>query len=106
MLDGGPAEPFEIAILQIGCDELEVIASAGMPHGTAIQIETGDMLLLGEVVNAAILPEGFRARVKVRHAVKSMTDLERLNRAILGYGRRQESAGEPVIALRGRTERS
>jgi hypothetical protein len=96
---------FEARLLSPADGELDIATPLRMPRGAAIKLETGDALILCEVIEASTEPDGFRARLKIRHVLKSMSDLEKLNRAILGHERPAREA-EPAIAHRGRTERS
>ncbi len=52
---------------------------------TPVRIETGTMLLLGEVVRCEREGEEFRVAFALHHSLQNLQDLENLNRSLLGY---------------------
>ena len=68
--------------LVVGMDRrsLTLRLASSVAEGAAVQIETGDTLLLGEVCHSA---DGV-ARIKVLHSLHSLAELARLNRRLLG----------------------
>ena len=83
-----------------------LLVPAEIPYGAAIKIEIADTLLLGEALRSAQELDGFRIEVHVAHKLESLSDLRRLNGAILGFEGRRREPGEPVIARRDRTTSS
>jgi hypothetical protein len=62
---------------------------------TPVRIETGTMLLLGEVVRCE--PEGdeFRVAFALHHSLQNLQDLENLNRSLLGYDAADREKPDP-----------
>lgn len=56
-----------------------------IPCGAPVKVETGDMLMLGEVVRCEPSGQTYTIGLKVSQLVPCLSDLERLNRALLGY---------------------
>lgn len=65
-------------------DIAQLTAAVEIPPGTAVQIEIGDRLLLGEVQASEPGPDGFVLGVRVSHSLNALSELQRLNRALLG----------------------
>ena len=101
ILSSGRTTPIPARVLAASGNELILLIPVERRRGSALKIETGDALLLGELTRIETDGQGYRAALKIRHALKSLTELSRLNRAILG-GREPQ----PAIAPRGRTELS
>jgi len=74
---------------------LEMLLPAPLPAGTALRVETPDILLLCEVCSLERREDLYRTSMKVSHVLDSLLELERLNRAILG--------NRDATAPRGRT---
>jgi hypothetical protein len=59
-------------------------ADRDMPVGSLLKIETGDTLLLGEVVYSRKIAGGFRVGAAIEHALYHTCELEVLARKLLG----------------------
>jgi PilZ domain len=55
-----------------------------VPCGAPVKIETGDMLMLGEVVRCEPAGLTFSVGIAVSQSLTALAELERLNRALLG----------------------
>jgi PilZ domain len=55
-----------------------------VPLGAPVKIETGDMLMLGEVVRCEPAGQTFSVGIAVSQSLTALAELERLNRALLG----------------------
>ena len=53
--------------------------------GAVLRIETGDTLLLGEVLRCEPSGDQWRVAVQTRHRLDGLTEIERLNRALLEH---------------------
>jgi hypothetical protein len=58
--------------------------------GTPVQVETTNILMLGEVLRCEPADEGFRIALTLRHSLQDLQALERLNRAVVGKPTHQE----------------
>jgi hypothetical protein len=58
--------------------------------GAPVQVETTNMLMLGEVARCEPADDGFRLALRVRHALHDLQALEKLNRALMGKRTAQE----------------
>ncbi len=94
---GGP--PIEGTVTDLSGSGLQVLSPRPLPCGTLVRVEGPNRLLLGEVLRSE--PDGgsFTIGVKVKHALHSLTDLERLNRELLNE-RTPERATDSVIMKR------
>jgi len=79
---GGPAG--ESRILDFSGRALLLSAPFPAPCGSPVRIEGGDMLLLGEVCRVEPAEQGWRIAVEIRHSLRGLSELERLNRSLLG----------------------
>ena len=71
-----------------------------LPCGSPVRVEGNDMLLLGEVCRCEGGPEQSRVALQIRHCLTSLSQLDALNRAILGGEARQrfvENSEPPVL---------
>ncbi len=64
-----------------------------VPCGAAVKIETGDMLMLGEVVRCEPVGETYSVGVSVSQSLTALAELERLNRALLGTEKTEIRSG-------------
>jgi hypothetical protein len=64
--------------------------------GAAIKVEGNDMLLLGEVSRSQLVRDGYQVVVQISHSLASLSDLERLNRSLLGKSPSLELVGSAV----------
>jgi hypothetical protein len=55
-----------------------------IPCGAPVKLETDDMLMLGEVVRCEPQGQSYSVGLSLSHSLAALSDLERLNRALLG----------------------
>jgi hypothetical protein len=92
VLDSGPRRQYQGLPIEITGSRMLVRMPACVAVGTPVRMEGDDTLLLGEV--CAMQPErdGWVLAVRVEHSLTSLTDLESLNRALMG-----ERAPQPSL---------
>ncbi len=81
-------------IVDVSLHGLGLRLPASLPIGTAIKIEAGDELVLGEVSDCAPQNGGFRVGLAVKHRLPGLAQLHRLNRAL-------HESEQPVSQLQG-----
>ncbi len=72
------------SILEISGRGLLVSVASPAACGTPVRIEGEDTLLLGEICRVEHSGEQWKLAVRVRHRLKGLAELARLNRALLG----------------------
>lgn len=97
---GGPG-PVEASILSTSGNEMRIAVPFDVAPETAVKIETGDMLMLGEALRVEPAEDGYVLTVNIRHTLRSISELMRLNRAILG-----DDAGQNGTRATGRRART
>lgn len=55
-----------------------------IPCGAPVKLETGDMLMLGEVARCEPLGQCYSVGLSLSHSLAALSEPERLNRALLG----------------------
>ena len=60
-------------------------------------MEGPNRLMLGEVLRSEPKGDGFTIGIMVKHALHSLTDLERLNRELIGSTRKTERGAEQLL---------
>ena len=92
---GGP--PMQSTITDLSGSGLKVLSPRPLPCGALVRVEGPNRLMLGEVLRS--LPEGdsFIIGIMVKHALHSLTDLERLNRELLNSTRKTERGAERLL---------
>ncbi len=55
-----------------------------IPCGAPVKLETADMLMLGEVVRCEPQGQSYSVGLSLSHSLAALSELERLNRALLG----------------------
>jgi hypothetical protein len=78
---GGP--PIHGTLTDLSGSGLKFLSGRPLPCGTLVRIEGPNRLMLGEVLRSEPEGDSFSVGVRVRHALHSLTDLERLNRELL-----------------------
>lgn len=63
---------------------MSLLLEGPVPVGTAVRVEIGDRLLLGEICHVREEANGFLTGLRLQHSLTSMTDLARLVAAIMG----------------------
>jgi hypothetical protein len=74
---------------------MRITATDPLPENTAIKVEWGDGLALGDVCWCRAEGAGFSAGIRLQHSLGSLSDLETLARRLLGGSPRQE-IGNPA----------
>jgi hypothetical protein len=65
---------------------MSIRLARAIPCHAAVRVETGTLLLLGEVVRCERDGEEFRVALAIRHSLQNLQDLANLNKALLSYG--------------------
>lgn len=101
-------EPLEVAVLgegqpcmlgwvlDISKHGMALDLPSPVPPGSAIKIEAGDALVLGEVSYCTPRDGSYRAGLIVKHRLAGLADLHRLNRALHG-----PTPTEQTVSLHG-----
>jgi hypothetical protein len=77
-------------IVEIAEGSLTLKLVSAIPRGTAVQVETIGMLMLGEVASCEPAEDGFRLALMLRYSLADLQALENLNRAVIGKPAPQE----------------
>jgi hypothetical protein len=56
-----------------------------IPCGAPVKLESDDMLMLGEVVRCEPQGQSYSVGLSLSHSLAALSELERLNRALLGH---------------------
>jgi hypothetical protein len=64
---------------------LRIKLALPIPCGAPVKLETEDMLMLGEVVRCEALGQSYSVGLSLSHSLVALSELERLNRALLGH---------------------
>ena len=89
---GGP--PIQGIVTDLSGSGLQILSPRPLPCGTLVRVEGRNRLLLGEVLRSEPDGESYTIGVKVKHALHSLTDLERLNRELTDSTRKTERGAE------------
>lgn len=71
-----------------------------IPCGAPVKLETDDMLMLGEVVRCEPLDQSYAVGLSLSHSLAALSELERLNRALLGHDAEVDMAVREFIRSR------
>ncbi len=71
-------------IVEISGTSLTLKLISAIACGTPVQVETTNMLMLGEVARCEPADGGFRLALTLRHSLQDLQALEKLNRVVLG----------------------
>jgi len=93
VLGASAAEPIAGRLVDFSGKGLRIETRAEVPCGSAIKVEGHEFLLLGEVCRLERGKHGFTIAVQVSHSLTALSELHRINRAILGEAPR---VAEPV----------
>ncbi|MDW8131456.1 MAG: hypothetical protein RMI94_12975 [Bryobacterales bacterium] len=77
-----PRESFEVLISEASGPGLRLITARPIPVGSAIEIEEGELTLLGEVCHCCAAADSYTADVRVEHRLTLTEDLLRLARQL------------------------
>jgi hypothetical protein len=102
VLSPDPSPPIAGRILDFIGTSMTISAREPIPPGSAVKIESDDALLLGEVFQA----KENEITVKISEALNSLSELRRLNRALLGTDRESDPERIEPIAHPVRTTSS
>jgi hypothetical protein len=72
-------------VLDMSGSGLRVKLPLPIPCGAPVKLETNDMLMLGEVVRCEALGQFYSVGLALSHSLAALSELERLNRALLGH---------------------
>ena len=91
----------EAYLLEISGSGLQLRLPKPVPCGAPVKIESGDTLMLGEVHRCGPEAGAYTVGVQLSQELSSLTELERLNRALAGEAEEKvESDSEPRISGR------
>ena len=62
--------------------QLHICLSSALPFGAPVQLESDNLLLLGDVTHCEPVEQGFVAGVTVRHALTMLSSLRKLNESL------------------------
>jgi hypothetical protein len=71
-------------IVEIAGTSLTLNLVTAIACGTPVQVETTNMLMLGEVTRCEPADEGFRLALRLRHSLQDLQALEKLNGVLMG----------------------
>jgi hypothetical protein len=86
-------------IVEVSGNSLTLKLVTAIARGTPVQVETTDMLMLGEVARCDPAEDGFRLALTLRHSLHDLQALEKLNRALMGK-RSDREQPSPVPIMR------
>lgn len=85
MTELGPVRrPHVGLIVEIAGTSLTLNLVTAIACGTPVQVETTNMLMLGEVTRCEPADEGFRLALRLRHSLQDLQALEKLNGVLMG----------------------
>jgi len=92
-----PREPFTLnaQVIDLSGSGMLVSVPSPIPCGAPVKVEGNDMLLLGEVCRCDAGRHQYRVALEIHHSLAALSELERMNRAILG-----EPARRPATSSR------
>ena len=77
---------------------LGLLLESGIPPGTAVKVETEDILLLGEIMYCDPRGDKFTAGLELQHALYHLQDLGRLSAALFAESNGKLRDGERAHA--------
>jgi hypothetical protein len=83
-------------IADISGHGMALLLPSPVPPGSAIKIEFGDALVLGEISYCTPRDGGYRAGLVVKHRLSGLAELHRLNRALHNAAQMNE-APSPIM---------
>lgn len=81
----GPTGAISGAIVEIFGPQLRLMLNCAVPFGAAVKIEASETLFLGDVSHCEAQDGAFAAAITARHSLHMLSELRRLNEALLGY---------------------
>jgi|SRR5271170_6316783 len=87
-------------IVEISGSNLTLKLPSAIPLGTPVKVETNDLLMLGEVMRCEPEGDGFRLGLQLRHALRDLPALEKLNRALRGEEEAAREEPAPVHIMK------
>lgn len=84
LLGASGEPPIPGTVLDISGSGMRVLSPRPLPCGALVKVEGDNRMILGEVLRSN--PEGdfFSIGVKIKHVLNNLSELERLNRELLG----------------------
>jgi hypothetical protein len=83
-------------ILDVSAHGMALLLASPLPDGSAIKIESGDTLVLGEVSHCTHSDGAYRVGVVVKHRLEGLAELHRLNRMLHG-ATQTETVPSPIM---------
>jgi c-di-GMP-binding flagellar brake protein YcgR len=74
--------PFQATTVDMSGGGMRILSPLPVPYQAAVKVQTGDRLLLGEVIRVENSERGHMLAVKLKHSLEMWGDLCRLNDAI------------------------
>jgi hypothetical protein len=71
-------------ITEIAGNSLTMRLPSAIAYGTPVKAEAWDLLMLGEVVRCEPAGDGFRLALTLRHSLRDLHALNKLNQGLLG----------------------
>src|SRR5271156_6508343 len=87
---GQDRRPHVGLIVEISGISLTLKLVSAIICGAPVQVETTNMLMLGEVMRCESADDGFRLALTLRHSLQDLQALENLNRVLMGKRTAQE----------------
>jgi hypothetical protein len=76
--------PFQAVAVEMSGNGMRILSPLRVPYQAAVKVQTGALLLLGEVIRVEDGERGHTLALKLRHSLSMLDDLYRLNDAIRG----------------------
>jgi c-di-GMP-binding flagellar brake protein YcgR len=92
--------PFQAAAVDMSGTGMRILSPLRVRYQAAVKVQTGDLLLLGEVIRIQDCERGYMLALKLRHSVDLRGDLERLNEAIRREGQYIDYMNTKKISVR------
>jgi hypothetical protein len=83
-------------ILDVSEHGMALLLPSPVPAGSAIKIECGDTLVLGEVSYCIPREGAYRAGLVIKHRLAGLAELHRLNRALHGASQ-TDTVSSPIM---------
>jgi hypothetical protein len=83
VLGSGATTSMSGTVLDLSGRGLRLAVPYPIPFGAAVKIETEELLMLAEVCRCSVLPSGYEAGLMVSEMLTGLSELRRLNEALL-----------------------
>lgn len=88
MLGETESAPFQAVAVDMSGSGMRIVSPRAVPYQSAVKVQAGDLLLLGEVIRVQKSDCGHVLALKLQHSLDSLSDLHRLNQALLWEDRK------------------